>query len=158
MPPCVLTEEDGRDGLFPRPHVAPPPAAGQRVQLSFRPEPRRVAEMRRMAATALDCAGLLDPDVAGAVELLVSELVTNAVTHSPGGLVFFSLVCDAADKVRIEVADHSPGTPVVRHPGPDAENGRGMLLVSALASAWGTTPLPTGKQVWAELPGGGCDR
>ncbi|MCK8681403.1 ATP-binding protein [Streptomyces lichenis] len=83
----------------------------------------------------------------------VSELVTNAVSHGRGGLVSFSLVCDAADTVRIEVADHSPGAPMVRHPGPDAENGRGMLLVSALAGAWGTIPLPTGKQVWAELPG-----
>jgi hypothetical protein len=41
--------------------------------------------------------------------------------------------------------------PVVRSPGPDAEGGRGLLIVSALARSWGTEPLSAGKCVWFEL-------
>ncbi|MEU6059392.1 ATP-binding protein [Streptomyces sp. NPDC047097] len=120
MPPCVLTEEDGHDGLSPHPRVSSPLTPGQRVQVSFRPEPRRVAEMRRMAATALDCAGLLDPDAAGAVELVVSELVTNAVSHGRGraGLLLTGLR-------RRRHGTHRGGRPLPRRPdGPAPRAGR----------------------------------
>ncbi|MCS0638339.1 ATP-binding protein [Streptomyces sp. LP05-1] len=146
MLPCFLDDEDGPVG---RPSESPlAPITEQRIQVAFLPEPRRVAEMRRMTATTLDCAGLVDPGVVDVVQLLVSELVTNAVRHGKGGLVGFCLRYDAADEVRIEVDDHSTGRPVVRHPGPDSESGRGMLLVKTLALAWGRT----GSCTWCTVP------
>ncbi|MFF0698551.1 ATP-binding protein [Streptomyces tendae] len=52
--------------------------------------------------------------------------------------------------VVIEVDDGSPCTPVLRCPGPDDESGRGLLLVQALAEAWGVSP--DGTTTWCTLP------
>jgi hypothetical protein len=50
-------------------------------------------------------------------------------------------------RLRLEVTDASAGTPVVRSPPPDAENGRGLWLVSELSTRWGVDPAPVGKRV-----------
>ncbi len=70
------------------------------------------------------------------VELLVSELVTNAVVHG-GSLVTMDLDCEGPDGIAVEVADSSPTRPVARHPGPLEEGGRGMELVDLISDAWG---------------------
>ncbi|MFJ1649911.1 ATP-binding protein [Streptomyces sp. NPDC088337] len=97
-----------------------------------------------------------------AAELVVGELAANAVTHGrvPGRdfLLTMALTRSAEggfDALRIEVAD-SRGerlpTPMLE-PCPDGERGRGLVLVSALATRWGVVPrFPSGKTVWAELP------
>ncbi|MGP4102937.1 ATP-binding protein [Nonomuraea sp. KM90] len=83
-------------------------------------------------------------------DLLVSELVTNAVQHA-GGPVRLRL--SAADGVlRCEVGDGGPGLPRPRPATPDDEGSRGLALVAALASAWGSTRTRRGKVVWFELP------
>jgi anti-sigma regulatory factor (Ser/Thr protein kinase) len=92
------------------------------------------------------------------VELLVSELVTNAVRHvprpatekdAPIGL----LVLCADDFVRVDVHDSDPRPVAAAPESPgSAESGRGLILVSRLASEWGCDPSPAGgKVVWFEL-------
>jgi len=84
------------------------------------------------------------------VKLLVSELVTNAVLHAHSDAEV--VVQLRPRSIRVEVLDRSPDLPVVRQVQPDATSGRGMALVSAFASAWGTRRLPRGKAVWFEVP------
>ncbi|UWE07686.1 ATP-binding protein [Actinacidiphila bryophytorum] len=83
------------------------------------------------------------------VELLSSEVITNAIRHTQAP-------CSVAVRwtgvrVRVEVTDVSPARPQRRHDSPEAEDGRGLLLVETLATAWGSTPDPAGKTVWFEL-------
>ena len=84
-----------------------------------------------------------------AAELLVSELVTNAVRYAQGkiGLRLVhegGLVC--------EVLDDSAALPRLRHPGYEDERGRGLQIVSQVAQRWGTRRTCSGKVVWCELP------
>jgi anti-sigma regulatory factor (Ser/Thr protein kinase) len=92
------------------------------------------------------------PDLAEDLDLVVSELAGNALRHT-GAVARLGLDLQA-DTIRVTVVDDDERTPVVRHPGADAESGRGILLVSALSSAWSTDHdvRHGGKQVWAELP------
>ncbi|MFJ9696657.1 ATP-binding protein [Kitasatospora sp. NPDC101183] len=86
-------------------------------------------------------------------ELLTSELVANAVVHSgvPGWLIWVSF--DVNDtRLRIEVHDASDQPPALQQTDLTAGCGRGLLLVSALATEWGHFPRPggVGKVVWCE--------
>jgi anti-sigma regulatory factor (Ser/Thr protein kinase) len=97
-------------------------------------------------------------------ELLVSEIVTNAVraaagpadgqgeTQRPNGVpsVWFWLAADRRNAL-IQVWDDNPETPSWQEVDPEAESGRGLLLVERLSARWGTyTPDGwTGKVVWA---------
>ncbi|MEU6599704.1 SpoIIE family protein phosphatase [Streptomyces flaveolus] len=80
-------------------------------------------------------------------ELLVSELVTNAVLHA-GGPIRLNMIRHQA--LVCEVTDGSTGAPRLRHAHPYDENGRGLFLVARLASRWGSRHTPGGKLVWAE--------
>jgi anti-sigma regulatory factor (Ser/Thr protein kinase) len=83
-------------------------------------------------------------------ELVVSELVGNAVEHGGGRAeLVISLL---ADTVRVDVLDHDRQPPVVRSPEPIGDRHRGLLIVAALSTRWGTHRVGTGKSVWAELP------
>lgn len=85
------------------------------------------------------------------VELLTGELVSNAVVHGPdAGAVRVQVRIDGA-VVRVGVRDTGGGTPRVGHPEPTAPSGRGLALVEALSSAWGTQVHPDGKTVWFEV-------
>jgi hypothetical protein len=86
-------------------------------------------------------------------ELLVSELVTNAVRYSRGE-VTLRLVNEKA--LVCEVLDTSPALPRIRQAGTEEENGRGLQVVRQLSKRWGARRTPTGKVVWCEqpLPGG----
>jgi anti-sigma regulatory factor (Ser/Thr protein kinase) len=103
-------------------------------------------------------------ELAEPAELIVSELVTNAVraSTSPEGhprydgaglpVVVLRLGTDYT-RVLIEVWDVIPGAPVTGRPGPDDESGRGLVLVEAVCDRWGWQSVPDwpGKVVWAEL-------
>ncbi|KAB8189040.1 ATP-binding protein [Nonomuraea phyllanthi] len=83
-------------------------------------------------------------------ELLISELVINAVRHARG---IVRLSMSAADGLlRCEVEDASPLVPRPRAAAVDEEGSRGLLLVEALSSGWGSVPTGRGKIVWFELP------
>lgn len=86
-----------------------------------------------------------------AVVLMTSELVTNAVLHGGGEV---RLAVEAGDmRVRVEVGDDEQRRPQVPQPDDEAEGGRGLIIVDALASAWGVTDSPRGgKVVWFEVP------
>jgi len=81
--------------------------------------------------------------------LLVSELVTNAILHarSPVDLV----VRKVKGAVRVEVFDDGTGLPQPLDPDPEADDGRGLGLVQAVASRWGVDDVETCKTVWFEI-------
>lgn len=81
--------------------------------------------------------------------LVVSELVANAVTHA--GTACRLHLGLHRDVLRIEVVDYGPGTPEPQVTSPRQTSGRGLHIVSAVADAWGISPVEGGKAVWAEL-------
>jgi anti-sigma regulatory factor (Ser/Thr protein kinase) len=88
---------------------------------------------------------------ADTVELLVSELVTNAV-RACGGLaspVVRLVLASDRQCVVIRVWDGGDQMPVRRNAGPDSECGRGLLLVESLSADWGSYRKANGKVVWA---------
>ena len=109
--------------------------------------PRSVAAVRRFAVAACGGAG---EEVRETVALLVSEVATNALVHGSGDVVV--TVTERGGLLRVEVSDGSSDTPVPRSADPEAEGGRGLALVEALSSAWGTDLTHHGKTVWFELP------
>ncbi|MFD4788370.1 ATP-binding protein [Streptomyces sp. NPDC058459] len=86
------------------------------------------------------------------VALVVAELAANAVLHGRvPGRDFEVRLRHEAGHVRVEVSDTHPAHPKLPAPDPTAEGGRGLLLVEAVATRWGTsTRTGPGKTVWAE--------
>jgi signal transduction histidine kinase len=82
-------------------------------------------------------------------ELIVSELVTNAIDADCGGAQLTVTV--EAGVVRIEVEDDASGLPQPADAGSNDERGRGLAIVAALSTRWGYERLGRGKRVWAEL-------
>lgn len=83
-------------------------------------------------------------------ELVLSELATNAVIHAR--TAFSVAARRGRSGLRISVRDSSPVWPTVNDPGPSVPSGRGLRVVSGLATSWGAEVTPEGKTVWAELP------
>ncbi len=82
-------------------------------------------------------------------ELVLSELITNAIRHASGPIRVRllrdrSLIC--------EVSDTSSTSPHLRYAADEDEGGRGLFLVAQLAERWGTRYTPEGKVIWAEQP------
>lgn len=108
----------------------------------------------------------VSPRVIETVELLTSELVTNAIIHATRSPAFHhpagSLLGHPAGpvlvvrvnttRVRVEVHDSSSSVPVRQHAEPFDLTGRGMAIVEELAKDWGVEHLPKGKRVWFEVP------
>jgi anti-sigma regulatory factor (Ser/Thr protein kinase) len=91
-------------------------------------------------------------DLADICQQIVSELVTNAVVRSEAEATPIAVrMVLTTGAVFIEVYDRAPGVPVVTEADADAESGRGLFLVAALASDWGWSPTQTGKMVWAAI-------
>ncbi|MCX4750564.1 ATP-binding protein [Kitasatospora sp. NBC_01287] len=88
-------------------------------------------------------------------ELILTELVANAVAASIGTDVILLVVRVTAGQLLIEVFDESPAMPRPRSADDCAEDGRGLQLVDALSTTWGWHPSPGGKVVWA-LPKAGA--
>ncbi len=132
--------------------------------LALGPLPTAVPCARLHARIVVSEWGLTD--TARTVELVVSELVTNALRASvyPDGtpryendvagmpVMHLRLFCDRV-RVVVEVWDSNPGAPVIGQANPDDERGRGLMLVEALCErwSWGTATGWRGKVVWAEL-------
>lgn len=110
-----------------------------------------VPRARAFVRTLVGAHGVADV-VRDDAEILVSELVTNAVRHAaipdtPLRLV----VLRAGDRLRIEVHDPSPAAPSPRRIDLLEETGRGWFLVAAIADRHGTDLTFSGKAVWCEL-------
>ncbi|MER8012960.1 SpoIIE family protein phosphatase [Streptomyces griseoluteus] len=104
---------------------------------------------RRLARTALAEWGL--EELTDSVELLVSEVVTNAVRYTTRPVTLRLL---RTDVLRCEVGDDVPQLPRLCQARATDEGGRGLYLVNKLARRWGATRLSVGKVVWFELHGG----
>jgi anti-sigma regulatory factor (Ser/Thr protein kinase) len=132
--------------VVPEPVV--PPVLPDSVSRRFEPSPYAGPVARRFVTEALRAwgrDGLVD-----AAELVVSELVGNAIRH--GRSRFRVSVATVAGGVRVSVTDPSPALPSLRSDDPHgATNGRGMHLVEALARSWGAESHDGGKTVWAEI-------
>jgi anti-sigma regulatory factor (Ser/Thr protein kinase) len=140
----------------------PEPDPAQRAPLpacrfSLSASVQAAAEARGQLHTLVSVWAMrVDVDV---LVLLASELITNAVTHAEAdveaGVISVCVRC-VRDELRVEVHDGSPDMPV---PTPlkvddDAETGRGLMLVDALAAEWGFYRTPGGKAVYFTLPFG----
>ncbi|WP_329143811.1 SpoIIE family protein phosphatase [Streptomyces sp. NBC_01456] len=111
----------------------------------------RAAVTRQLAAWGLE-------EAVFATELLLSELVTNAIRYGTAPIQVRLL----HDRTLIcEVSDASSTAPHLRHAASTDEGGRGLFLVAQLAQAWGTRYTVGGKVIWAECalepPGGKSD-
>uniref|UniRef100_UPI0006269A27 ATP-binding SpoIIE family protein phosphatase n=1 Tax=Streptomyces odonnellii TaxID=1417980 RepID=UPI0006269A27 len=111
------------------------------------PEDAAPGRARRLARRALARWDL--EDLSDSVELLISEVVTNAVRYAERPVTLRLL---RTDVLRCEVGDDSPQLPRQRRARDTDEGGRGLFLVNRLARRWGATRLSTGKVVWFELP------
>jgi anti-sigma regulatory factor (Ser/Thr protein kinase) len=150
----------------------PTDITGHRLRHSIRrADLRAVAETRRRLREHLRRWGV--PALTDTAELLATELVTNALQHTGGGAVLTATLSPGpAHRLRVEVRDsagrYALGRYVRRHgrpaepdgheqpeqpeePGEYATSGRGLLLVQALADAWGVHARGAGKVVWFEL-------
>lgn len=87
--------------------------------------------------------------VTGIVELLTSEVVTNALLHARGAEELFVFVWP--EVIRVEVEDPSSLLPARRLAGVDAVSGRGLTIVNGLARNWGVEMGSRGKRVWFEV-------
>ncbi|WP_326658432.1 ATP-binding protein [Streptomyces sp. NBC_00385] len=113
---------------------------------------------RRLAVWKLDVWGIpYGSGLSDTVALLVAELAANSVLHGRVPGRDFELRLSYAygtGVVRVEISDtHEarPGPAAVPRPDPEADGGRGLLIVEALAARWGVSDrLGPGKTVWAE--------
>nr|WP_031163794.1 ATP-binding SpoIIE family protein phosphatase [Streptomyces durhamensis] len=122
--------------------IAPSDVAYWRLE----PEDSAPGQARRLARHALARWDL--EELTDSVELLVSEVVTNAVRYASRPVTLRLL---RTDVLRCEVGDDVPQLPRLRQARATDEGGRGLYLVNKLARRWGATRLSTGKVVWFEL-------
>jgi anti-sigma regulatory factor (Ser/Thr protein kinase) len=128
-------------------HVALAPAV--QCTRSFPGRPEQAGAVRRFLANMLEGS-----TVAGDAVLCVSELAANAILHSksgmPGGQFEVLVFVDPAGLVRVEVTDQ--GGPWIPDPGGRQNHGRGLLIVSHLATDWGIVGDDrSGRAAWFEL-------
>jgi serine phosphatase RsbU (regulator of sigma subunit)/anti-sigma regulatory factor (Ser/Thr protein kinase) len=117
------------------------------AEWTFPLDPLQVARARAVVREQLHDWGL--PKLAYTAELMVSELVTNALRHSHARPVTLRLV--RGDTLLCEVDDDDHELPTLLSAGPGDELGRGLRVVSTLAREWGTSRTGSGKSVWFEL-------
>lgn len=109
-------------------------------------DPAAVAPVRAECVRRLHQWGL--EEIAFTVELILSELITNAVRYGTPPITVRLL----HDEIfTCEVSDASSTAPHVRRAGAFEEGGRGLFMVARLAQRWGTRYTPQGKTIWTEL-------
>lgn len=117
------------------------------VHLDLPADPSVIADARRFAQDFLSRWGA--SNLEDTVCLLVSEVVTNSVVHG-GTSVRLTLRRDG-DGLRVEVRDGSDSMPLMKRYSDTATTGRGLRILDALASAWGSVAEGSGKLVWFEV-------
>ena len=125
-------------------------APGERMTRTLDALPGAVAEARRWAAGVT--RGLLDPDQAQSLRLIVSELVTNALRHGAEGERIDLAVTPKPEFLCVQVTDDGPGiAPRPRALDTDEEGGFGLYFVEQLTRRWGVTRENRRTRVWFEL-------
>jgi serine phosphatase RsbU (regulator of sigma subunit)/anti-sigma regulatory factor (Ser/Thr protein kinase) len=122
---------------------------GNRLNFKLEPDLQSVRQARLMIRDPLKRWGL--EELIPVSELLISELVTNAIRYGgENSEIMLRLVLEPESLV-CEVHDSSPALPRVLQVDNDAENGRGLHVVSELSKRWGSRRTHSGKVVWCEL-------
>ena len=119
----------------------------EHLDLPFSPEAGRAAR-----SLVRECAAGMSPSAIADAELLVSEVVTNAVQH--GAPDVGATVVIEPGELTVLITDGDSRTPTIReHATADATSGRGLRLVEVLSVAWGVEVAPAGdgKTVWFRL-------
>ncbi|MEV4949386.1 SpoIIE family protein phosphatase [Streptomyces sp. NPDC053755] len=111
-------------------------------------DPAVVGRARALATDQVDAWGL-DGELLFTTELVVSELVTNAIRYASGP-VQLRLIRDRT--LICEVSDTGHTSPHLRRAGSEDEGGRGLFLIAQMTQQWGTRYTATGKTIWAEQP------
>ncbi|MEU7584344.1 ATP-binding protein [Streptomyces sp. NPDC041068] len=139
----------------PQNELKEPGGAPRTFRQLLSPTPRGARLARRLTAHQLETWGIpYGSALSEAATHIVAELAANAVTHGhvPGRDFELRLARRGPNTLRIEVADaRGDRRPKRQQVAPDAESGRGLRLVDALADTWGVTDRTVGKTVWAEL-------
>ena len=111
-------------------------------------EPTAAAEARRQVRAVIHAWKVpVDPDIA---VLLTSDLVTNAITHGDGETVTLAIRCSRGH-LRIDVYDMSRSLSMAVDEPVGKETGRGLVLIAALSTEWGSFRTPTGEAVYFTL-------
>jgi anti-sigma regulatory factor (Ser/Thr protein kinase) len=121
----------------------------KRLDLEHTVQAPRLA--RRFVTSVLGEWGVLNGSIERA-QLLVSELVSNAVLHATGPIRLVVEETDGGRAFRIEVCNSGAGTPRIRHAAPEDLSGRGLQLVDDLARGWGSSTHAGETSVWFEVP------
>jgi len=122
-------------------------AADRIVSWDLPAEPAVVAQARARAARQLAAWGL--EEITFTTELIVSELLTNAIRHAEPPIQL-RMILDGV--LCCEVSDGSSSAPHLRRADRYDEDGRGLLLVAHLSERWGSRHTRTGKTIWAQQP------
>ncbi|MFH8288876.1 ATP-binding protein [Streptomyces sp. NPDC018059] len=130
--------------------AASPAATGSPCYTETLPrEPESARRARFLVSAALHAWGIGELTEVG--DLVVAELVNNAVNHTRCRVVRVQVTRPANGVVRIGVADKCKDLPELGDPDDDSEEGRGLFLIEALSRRWGYDRKRWGKVVWAEL-------
>ncbi|WP_354670061.1 ATP-binding protein [Streptomyces sp. S.PNR 29] len=130
--------------------VMPGPLGESPYAFTVPPSVEAVPAARARVVSRAQRLGLgLDDELAHDLGLLTGEVVANSVRHTQAACVV--AVRWTGERLRVEVTDVEPT--LVRPCQADAmdEHGRGLCLVDALATAWGSEPCTAGKKTWFEL-------
>lgn len=124
------------------------PAVRRPLRVCLDAEPATAGEARSLVRAAIaDWDVPVDPSVA---ELLTSEIVTNAIRYEVTDSIRLHITCSCGH-LRVYVHDSCRSAPLAADVAPDAEAGRGLLLVSLLSTTWGWFRTRTGKAVYFTL-------
>jgi anti-sigma regulatory factor (Ser/Thr protein kinase) len=126
---------------------------GRSAHLSLPAQATAPARARRFVSATLAAWGVDGGDDA---VLVVSELATNALLHARSPMTVRLVEEDRA--LLLSVADESPVPPRAKSFSVESGTGRGLRLISSLASAWGVENVTGGKVVWCRIPLGGPGR
>ncbi|MFJ2016318.1 ATP-binding protein [Streptomyces nodosus] len=120
-----------------------------RCVLPFEAQPAEVRQLRKAAAAQLGQWGM--PMAGDQTELLVTELATNVIKHVGAGGSATLILEWTCERLRIEMHDKSRSLPFLHSTHSDAECGRGLHMVAAMAADWGAAVTAPGKVVWCEI-------
>jgi anti-sigma regulatory factor (Ser/Thr protein kinase) len=112
------------------------------------PTPDASRKARNWIYRAMDLWDIDDRD--GVIDVLTSELVTNAVRYAGSRQLLLHLAWELG-RLRVEVEDDGTGTIDLKPADPNRGDGYGLLLVQRLSAAWGWEPTPEGRRVWFEV-------
>lgn len=142
-----LTDRTGDDDLAVLMARAPAMPGHRSVRWRMPPRLESVPRTRELVRGTLRDWGL--ESLVDTTELLMSELVTNAVRHARGDI---EIQMAKGESLVVEVADDDERLPHRTEVTPEDERGRGLALVNVVAQEWGARSITSGKVVWFELP------